>query len=661
MGEEIGGEVRRAASLDVFFMKQYFLHIFLLTSFFFFKDHSLNAQNLFHQDIFYGGVTAGGFSSGQGFGDGALNLYIEPGSTIRRAYLFSYRIGFPPSVPITVNNHPYLFDTLNCVMSVHHTNPYANPIKLYYCDITEDLVLSPTTSFNISIPNQFGLPINWGWWTAFLYVEYDNPTLSKIATSIWINKQDYIGYENYSMLGMNPINTSNPVGLSLMLDRGCNNTTDSKIVNVNGNTLGTIGIADAVNPFFNCAGSKGHFYYQNDFLFGLDDDSSDLSMSGADALADISSIMSNGSTEYTLNLTHTNPHPAPNQPQFNLLFFNAYTTPCDTFSTSIIADTVICKGDSIELFASGGTNYYWQDPTSLNNPNIANPVASPDSSMLYIVRIENALGCTRTEKVCVKVNDNPKITDISIIASVCGNDNGQVTIVGSGVNTLQYSIGSGFQNINHFSNLSSGNYTIVLKDNNGCSSDTTLFIPQINQVNASFSANPQTGPNPLLVEFTNLSIGSNHYIWYVDSNYLSNDINESQYFTNAGTYSVSLIAYNNNPQCADTFSLQISVFDSLMIQIPNVITPNDDDVNDVFSVTINGAKEIQCTIVNRWGNIVYEYDAQIPVNPVVLDLWDGKLKDEKVVSDGVYFYVMELKDMNNDKHKLNGFFHVIKY
>lgn len=43
------------------------------------------------------------------------------------------------------------------------------------------------------------------------------------------------------------------------------------------------------------------------------------------------------------------------------------------------------------------------------------------------------------------------------------------------------------------------------------------------------------------------------------------------------------------------------------------------------------------------------------MNPVTLDLWDGKLKDGKAVSDGVYFYVMQLKDMNNDKHKLNGF------
>jgi gliding motility-associated-like protein len=138
-------------------------------------------------------------------------------------------------------------------------------------------------------------------------------------------------------------------------------------------------------------------------------------------------------------------------------------------------------------------------------------------------------------------------------------------------------------------------------------------------------------------------------------------MNESHYFPNSGMSSVVLIAYNNITQCADTFSLQITVFDSLMIQIPNVITPNDDEVNDVFSVTINGAKEIQCTIVNRWGKVVHEYVAQIPVNPVTLDLWDGKLKDGKAVSDGVYFYVIELKDMNNDKHKLNGFFHVFNY
>ncbi|GIV41734.1 MAG: hypothetical protein KatS3mg034_1044 [Vicingaceae bacterium] len=378
---------------------------------------STYAQTLFHQDIFYGGVTAGGFSTGGGFGSGTLNLYIEPGSTIRKAYLFSYRIGYPPSVPITVNNVPYIFDTLNCIMTVSHKTIYASPTKLYYYDITNDLNSSITSTFNITIPDQFDLPINWGWWTAFIYIEYENLSLSRVASTLWINDKDYFGNESYTMTGMNPVNNSNPIGLSLMLDRAIDYTYDGSIVTINSNILGVVGGSDSVNYLWGWGGAKGHFYYQNNTLFGLDDDTANATMNGSDALADISSYIANGANGYSLNIVHSNPNPSSGAPNWNLLFINAYTTPCDTFSTSISADTVICKGDSVQLFASGGTNYYWLPTTGLSNPNIANPMASPDSTTLYIVRIENTPGCSRTEKVLVKVNEPPKIN--SKYYSVC--------------------------------------------------------------------------------------------------------------------------------------------------------------------------------------------------------------------------------------------------
>jgi gliding motility-associated-like protein len=97
-----------------------------------------------------------------------------------------------------------------------------------------------------------------------------------------------------------------------------------------------------------------------------------------------------------------------------------------------------------------------------------------------------------------------------------------------------------------------------------------------------------------------------------------------------------------------------------MIQIPNVLTPNDDGINDLFSVTINGAKEVKCAIVNRWGNSVFEYATQISANPITLDLWDAKLNEGKTVTEGVYFYRMEVKDMYEKTHELKGFFHVFK-
>ncbi len=635
-------------------MKQFVLHIVLLFGLLFFKGNTTNAQNLFHQDIFYGGVTAGGFSTGQGAGSGTLNLYIEPGSTIRKAYLFSYRIGYPPSVPLTVNSYSYVFDTLNCIMTVSHLSPNAVPMKLYYYDITNDLNSSITSTFNVTIPPQFGLPLNWAWWTAFIYIEYENPTLPRVASSLWINDKDFLGNESYTMTGMNPINTTNPVGLSLMLDRTCNNTNDGTIVTFNSNNMGVIGTPDATNNAWNCSGTKGHFYYHNNTLFGLDDDTADSTMNGADALADISSYISNGATGYSLSLIHINPNLGINEPTLSFLFLNAYTTPCDTFTTSIITDTVICKGDSIQLFAGGGSNYYWQPNTGLGNPNIANPMASPDSTTLYVVRIENTPGCSRTEKVLVKVNEPPKITSMAIDESICGNDDGQVSIVAIGTNPLQYSIGSGFQNGNAFSNLTTGNYTITILDNNGCSSDTSVFVPEINPINALFTTNPQTGTEPLFVNLNNLSTGTNNYNWFIDGIFLSNNFNETYTFDSSGIYTVTLIAYNNLPQCADTFSLQIIVYDSLMVQIPNVFTPNNDGVNDVFSIKLESVKEISVSIFNRWGNVITEYNNTINVSPATINLWDGRTTSGVKVSDGVYFYIIELTDRQQKKYKYNG-------
>lgn len=647
-------------------MKRFVLHITLLLCLLFTKGIFVCSQNLFHQDIFYGGVTAGGFSTGQGFGSGTLNLYIEPGSTIRKAYLFSYRVGYPPTVPITINSVPYVFDTLNCIMTVPHLNhPIARPINLYYYDITNDLNSSITSTFNITIPNQFGLPLNWSWLSAFLYIEYEHSALPKVASCIWLNDKDFdylLSTTPYNMIGMNPIDTNYSVGLSLFTDR----IDDENKVQVvfNGNYLGKIAYSDAINSLWNYAGIKGHFYYQNNTLYGLDDDTANTTMNNSDGLADVSGYLTNGATSYNLILEneYLPPHPIADYSRkgFNLLFLNAYTTLCDTFSTGIIADTVICKSDSIQLFASGGTNYYWQPSTGLSNPNIANPIASPENTTLYVVRIETDSGCSRTEKVLVKVNELPKINSISIKESICGNDDGQITITATGVLPLQYSVGNGFQNNNSFANLDSGNYNITIIDNNGCTYDTTVFMPQIIPVNSFFTANPQTGTEPLLVNLNNQSTEANNYLWFINNDFLSTNFNETYNFDSSGVYTVTLIAYNNIPQCADTFSLQIIVYDSLMVQIPNVFTPNNDGINDNFTIKVEGAKKIKGAFINRWGNTINEFNIDIMTSPVTLTLWDGYSQKGQEVSDGVYYYIIELTDMQDETKNITGFVHIFK-
>jgi len=69
------------------------------------------------------------------------------------------------------------------------------------------------------------------------------------------------------------------------------------------------------------------------------------------------------------------------------------------------------------------------------------------------------------------------------------------------------------------------------------------------------------------------------------------------------------------------------------IEVPNVFTPNNDGNNDYFQLLFfGGIKTFNCTILNRWGQVIREYD-----NPAFM--WDGKDESGDDVLEGVYFYI----------------------
>lgn len=241
-------------------MKPATLHIALFCFLSLIWAKKTHAQRLFHQDVFYGGVAAGGFSCQE---NGVLNLYTEPGSSIRNAYLFVYCQGYFHN-QVVINGTSYAYDTLNCIMTVDYIGSGVqvdfNPIRLFYRDITADLNASMASTFNIMLHDMVS---NRGPSSVFIYIEYENHSLPKTASSIWVNDLDLRGHEEYFMSGMNPINTAYPVGLSLMIDRSTGKNVDGTSVYVNSTKLGTIGGPDAVNDKSTWGGTKGHFYYQN--------------------------------------------------------------------------------------------------------------------------------------------------------------------------------------------------------------------------------------------------------------------------------------------------------------------------------------------------------------------------------------------------------------
>lgn len=81
--------------------------------------------------------------------------------------------------------------------------------------------------------------------------------------------------------------------------------------------------------------------------------------------------------------------------------------------------------------------------------------------------------------------------------------------------------------------------------------------------------------------------------------------------------------------------------------LPNVFTPNNDKVNDVFTIP-NCSAIIKTTIYNRWGIKVFE-------TSTTNYYWDGRTKAGEECVDGIYYFIIETEEKN-----IKGFVQLIR-
>ncbi|MCU0474165.1 MAG: gliding motility-associated C-terminal domain-containing protein [Bacteroidales bacterium] len=120
----------------------------------------------------------------------------------------------------------------------------------------------------------------------------------------------------------------------------------------------------------------------------------------------------------------------------------------------------------------------------------------------------------------------------------------------------------------------------------------------------------------------------------------------------SGCYAVSAFDLNN---IAGEASLTTCVDYCKFYEIPNVFTPNGDDINDFLLAKTSGLVEkVDFKLFNRNGLLIFSTD--VPrIN------WDGTYKG-KIVSPGVYFYqcdVFENRISGLEQFHLSGFIHII--
>ena len=75
-------------------------------------------------------------------------------------------------------------------------------------------------------------------------------------------------------------------------------------------------------------------------------------------------------------------------------------------------DTSICKGSSVTLSSTEGISYSWTPATGLSSVSIENPVATPDATTTYSVKVESEDGCSDTANVTVRLLNNVAVKSV---------------------------------------------------------------------------------------------------------------------------------------------------------------------------------------------------------------------------------------------------------
>jgi gliding motility-associated-like protein len=182
-------------------------------------------------------------------------------------------------------------------------------------------------------------------------------------------------------------------------------------------------------------------------------------------------------------------------------------------------DTSICKGSSVKIFASGGSFYQWTPATSLDDPTISNPLATPVVTTKYYVQVSENAVCTKKDSITITVNPLPVIST-SNDTTICGGTS--VNLFANGGNSYNW-IPSNTLNNPNVNNpiatpIASTTYFVVAKGSNGCSNNDSIKISIHPKPNISITSDTSICKNSSIQ--LNAS-GGISYVWS-PSNTISN-------------------------------------------------------------------------------------------------------------------------------------------
>ena len=268
-------------------------------------------------------------------------------------------------------------------------------------------------------------------------------------------------------------------------------------------------------------------------------------------------------------------------------------------------------------------------------------------------------GCESSDSTEVQTADFLSGAEIYAIDPQClGDESGQIIIdhtIG-GVPPFMYSVdGMPFQSSPVIGGLAAGEHTLVITDNVNCQWDTTIVI------NEGVEFTIDIGPD-LELDFGDMTeldatimppgILIDSIVWMpVDALSCTNCFNPILTAIFQHDFVVTATAHAGT--CVADDSLLVIVDASIDIFVPNVFSPNYDNINDYVTAFADDevVEILDFKIFDRWGELIFR-NQNFPPNVPELG-WDGKFKGE-FMNPGVFVYVLTVELIDGSELTLGG-------
>lgn len=327
----------------------------------------------------------------------------------------------------------------------------------------------------------------------------------------------------------------------------------------------------------------------------------------------------------------------------------------DTTSLSTQADAgpdqTSCNQASVLLgtSATAGWNHSWFPATDLNDPNIANPVATPSRFTEYVLTVSSGQGgCVSKDTVRIStqtVNDTLNLNGKLLYCS--GDPSGAVLSVAlaDSIQWFKDNRPLGIADQTQLIVQESGTYHALLFDDN-C---PLPFPTNSYSVQVDF---PTPG-----IRYPEVEAAINFPV-QLESRTISNDITWSPATSLDDAHSSRPYFRGIDPQlytirmvtpsgCETVDTQYVKTVKKIAIYVPTMFTPNGDGRNDFLRPLLLGFRKINYfRVYNRWGKLLFESQNDLPG-------WNGILQDAEQGPQSLV-WVIEAVDIDGKTHFRRG-------